>query len=185
MNIKNFDIKDLLLIEPNVFNDSRGYFFEVYNQKNFDNLIEKKISFVQDNQSFSNFGVLRGLHLQKSPYSQGKLVRVISGKVFDVAVDLRPDSKTFGNWVSVILSSEQNNMFWVPRGFAHGFYVLSEFAEILYKADSFYNKKSEITLKWDDPMLDINWPLGSSTPILSDNDILGISFSDFKKKYKK
>jgi len=184
MNIKNFDIKDLLLIEPDVFNDSRGYFFEAYNQKIFDNLIGNKISFVQDNQSFSNFGVLRGLHLQKSPYSQGKLVRVLSGKIFDVAVDLRANSKTFGKWASVILTSENNNMLWLPRGFAHGFYVLSEFAEILYKTDSFYNKKSEITLRWDDPELDINWPLGSSTPILSDSDNLGISFSDFENKHK-
>jgi dTDP-4-dehydrorhamnose 3,5-epimerase len=176
-----FNIKDILLIEPKIFKDDRGYFFEAFNQKTFQNLTHLNMPFVQDNQSFSNFGVLRGLHFQTSPHSQGKLVRVLSGKIFDVAVDLRPNSKTFGRWANAILSSEQNNMFWIPRGFAHGFYVLSDFAEILYKTDNFYNTKSEITLKWNDPTINIRWPLGSSTPKLSDKDTSGISFSDFLK----
>ena len=152
-------IEGVYIIEPTVFGDSRGYFMETYSKKDFEE-IGLYYDFVQDNQSKSKKGVLRGLHFQKEN-TQSKLVRVIKGEVFDVAVDLRPNSNTYGKWEGVILSEENKKMFMIPRGFAHGFLVLSDEAEFTYKCDDMYNGEAEGGLKWDDPDVGINWPLGN------------------------
>ena len=151
-------IKDVYIIEPTVFGDNRGYFMETYSKKDFED-IGLHYDFVQDNQSKSKKGVLRGLHFQKEN-TQSKLVRVIKGKVFDVAVDLRPGSKTYGKWEGVILSDENKKMFMIPKGFAHGFLVLSDEAEFTYKCDDFYNGEAEGGLAWNDKDVGIEWPLG-------------------------
>ncbi|HJB26133.1 MAG TPA: dTDP-4-dehydrorhamnose 3,5-epimerase [Firmicutes bacterium] len=157
-------IEGVCIVEPKVFGDARGYFMETYCETDFK---EAGISavFVQDNQSKSRRGVLRGLHFQKT-YSQAKLVRVISGEVFDVAVDLRPGSKTYGKWVGVTLSAENKKQFFVPKGFAHGFLVLSEEAEFVYKCDDFYHPEDEGGLAWNDPTVAIDWPISPDTEIL-------------------
>ena len=163
------DIEGLYTIEPTVFGDSRGYFMESYNQEDF---VEAGLDmvFVQDNQSMSTKGVLRGLHFQRE-HTQGKLVRVLSGEVFDVAVDIRKGSKTFGKWYGVTLSAEKKNMFYIPEGFAHGFYVLSDTAEFTYKCTDFYDPASEGGLPWNDPALGITWPIPEGeTPVLSEKD---------------
>ncbi len=151
-------IKDVYIIEPAVFGDNRGYFMETYSKKEFEEM-GLYYDFVQDNQSKSKKGVLRGLHFQKENV-QAKLVRVIKGKVFDVAVDLRPGSETYGKWEGVILSDENKKMFMIPKGFAHGFLVLSDEAEFTYKCDDFFNKEAEGGLAWNDKEVDIDWPLG-------------------------
>ena len=143
MTIKETDIKDCLIIEPNVFEDKRGYFFEGFNKKLFSNSVGHDVNFVQDNESYSSKGVLRGLHFQKGKHAQAKLVRVIKGKVLDVAVDIRENSKTYGQYVSIVLSAENKKQLFVPRGFAHGFVVLSESAIFSYKCDNYYHKESE------------------------------------------
>ncbi len=153
------EIEGVYIIEPTVFGDSRGYFMETYSTSEFEE-IGITNTFVQDNQSKSSKGVLRGLHFQKEN-TQAKLVRCINGEVFDVAVDLRPGSKTYGKWVGVILSGENKKMFMIPKGFAHGFLVLSDEAEFTYKCDDLYNHSAEGGLKWDDPDVGINWPLGN------------------------
>ena len=160
-------IKDLYIIEPQVFGDNRGYFMETYNQRDFEKL-GLCYDFVQDNQSKSKRGVLRGLHFQKS-FPQAKLVRVLEGEVFDVAVDLRKDSPTYGKWVGVILTGENKKMFMIPRGFAHGFVVLSESATFTYKCDEFYHPEDEGGIMWNDKDIDIRWPIDFE-PLLSEKD---------------
>ena len=167
-----------LLLEPQLFTDSRGSFHEAYNQKVFESILGYKQEFVQDNVSCSKKSVLRGMHFQEN-HPQGKLVRVAKGKVFDVALDLRKNSASFGKWDSVVLSSENNRQFWIPEGFAHGFLVLSEIAIFEYKCTKFYNPNDEVTLIWNDPDLAIDWP--TSNPIISEKDARGISFSSFIK----
>lgn len=169
MNVKPTGIKDLVVIEPRIFKDDRGYFFESYNEDLFRSKgIENR--FVQDNQSASEFGVLRGLHYQCGEHAQAKLVRVVQGKVQDVAIDLRPDSPTFGQYHSVILSDENQLQFFIPKGFAHGFLVLSESAIFSYKCDAFYNKESEGGLIYNDPNINIQWELKQEDLILSEKD---------------
>lgn len=175
MKVINTSIPDLKIIEPKVFGDDRGFFFESYNQNNLKSLAGISEDFVQDNHSRSSKGVLRGLHYQlKNP--QGKLVRVVTGEVYDVVVDLRKSSETFGQWVGVHLSEQNKRMLFVPAGFAHGFLVLSESADFLYKTTSFYDPQSERCLMWNDEDLAIKWPLDGKEPILSNKDILGTTF---------
>jgi dTDP-4-dehydrorhamnose 3,5-epimerase len=163
------EIKDVKIFEPRKFEDERGYFFESYNQKLFaENGIDAV--FIQDNQSFSQYGTLRGLHFQKAPFAQAKLVRVISGKVLDVAVDLRPESETYGKHITVELSAENNRQLFIPRGFAHGFVVLSETAEFVYKCDNSYSKEHESGLIYNDTDLNIDWQVPADKLIISDKD---------------
>lgn len=169
-------IPDLLIIEPKVFGDERGFFFESFNQRVFEQLTGRAGNFVQDNHSRSARNVLRGLHYQiKQP--QGKLVRVVAGEVFDVAVDIRRSSPTFGKWEGMILSAENRRMLWVPEGFAHGFVVLSEYAEFLYKTTDYWAPEHERSILWNDPDLAIDWLLGGGTPVLSKKDQEGLPFS--------
>jgi dTDP-4-dehydrorhamnose 3,5-epimerase len=173
-------IPEVMVIEPKVFGDARGFFFESFNQKAFDDAIGKHVDFVQDNHSRSVKGVLRGLHYQVQQ-PQGKLVRCVRGAVFDVAVDIRKSSPTFGQWVGVELSEENHKQFWVPAGFAHGFLVLSETAEFLYKTTDYYAPAYERCIKWDDPDLAIVWPLLDGAPSLSSKDQAGMSFAVAEK----
>jgi dTDP-4-dehydrorhamnose 3,5-epimerase len=168
-------IPDVMLIEPKVFGDDRGFFFESFNQTQFDAAIGRKVTFVQDNHSRSAKNVLRGLHYQiQQP--QGKLVRVVQGEVFDVAVDIRRSSPTFGKWVGEILSAENKRQLWVPEGFAHGFVVLSDSAEFLYKTTDFYAPAFERCIVWNDANLAINWPIDCE-PVLSRKDVQGARFN--------
>lgn len=166
-------IPDVLLIEPKVFGDDRGFFFESFNQKAFKEASGLDLVFVQDNHSKSTRNVMRGLHYQVAPKAQGKLVRVVQGEVFDVAVDLRKSSKTFGHWVGQILSGENKQQLWVPPGFAHGFAVLSESAEFLYKTTDYYAPAFERCIAWNDPAIGISWPNGLQ-PQLSAKDQAGL-----------
>ena len=159
MKVIPLSITDVLLIEPQVFNDNRGFFFESFNQNKLEEAMGKKINFVQDNHSKSIKGVLRGLHYQLPPKAQGKIVRVIQGEVFDVVVDLRQSSPTFGKWVGEIISANNKKQLWVPEGFAHGFVALSDTAEVLYKTTDFYSKEHEQAIRWDDETLSIQWPI--------------------------
>jgi len=159
MKVTCLSIPDVLLIEPKVFGDERGFFFESFNQEKFEEVIGKKINFVQDNHSKSIKGILRGLHYQSPPKGQGKLIRVIQGEVFDVAVDLRQSSPTFGKWVGEILSSDNKKQMWIPEGFAHGFVTLSDTAEFLYKTTDFYSKEHEHAICWSDETIGIQWPI--------------------------
>lgn len=168
MNILPTEIPDVLIVEPRVFGDDRGFFFESYNAQAFADKAEITAHFVQDNHSRSCQNVLRGLHYQIQ-HPQGKLVRAIVGTIFDVAVDIRKDSPTFGQWVSCLLSAESKRMLWVPAGFAHGFLVLSDFAEVLYKTTDYYAPQHERCILWNDPDLAIDWPL-TADPILSNKD---------------
>ena len=172
-------IADLLVLEPNVYGDQRGYFFESYNEKV---LAEHgiRIKFVQDNQSSSSYGVIRGLHFQKSPHAQTKLVRALNGTILDVAVDLRKNSPTYGKHFSIELSAENKKQLLVPKGFAHGFSVLSEKAEVLYKCDEFYHKASEGGLIYNDPSLNIDWRIPSDKAIVSEKDLLQPSFASYQ-----
>jgi len=165
------EISDILLLEPQVFTDSRGFFFESYNQQNFTDKLGITVNFVQDNHSFSQHNVLRGLHYQIIQ-PQGKLVRAIVGTIFDVAVDIRKSSPTFGQWVGYELSAENKRQLWIPPGFAHGFVVLSEVAEVVYKTTDYYAPGGDRTILWNDPDLAINWPL-KEPPILSAKDSQG------------
>lgn len=168
-------ISDLLIIEPKVFSDTRGFFFESFNQKKFSQLTGYTGNFLQDNHSRSAQSVLRGLHYQiKQP--QGKLVRVVSGEVFDVAVDIRKSSPTFGRWVGTNLSAENKRMLWIPEGFAHGFVVLREYAEFLYKTTDYWAPEYERCILWNDQDLAIDWPLKENAPILSTKDREGVPF---------
>ena len=169
-------IPDVLVIEPAVFGDARGFFFESWNRRAFGELLGRDVAFVQDNHSASAQGVLRGLHYQvRQP--QGKLVRVVAGEVFDVAVDLRRASGTFGKWVAERLSAENHRMMWIPPGFAHGFLVLSERAEFLYKTTDYYAPEHERTLLWNDPALGIPWPVRGE-PVLKPRDAAGVRLAD-------
>lgn len=156
MNVIKTEIPDVLIFEPKVFGDERGFFFESFNQKVFEEAVGRKVEFVQDNHSKSSKGVLRGLHYQLEPYAQGKLVRCVVGEVFDVAVDIRKSSSTFGKWVGVNLSAENKRQLWIPEGFAHGFITLSNIAEFIYKTTQFYNPSFERVIAWDDPVLNLS-----------------------------
>lgn len=162
-------IPDVKIIEPRVFGDTRGFFMESWNERDFEELVQKNIKFVQDNHSKSMKGVVRGLHFQLPPHAQAKLVRCISGEIFDVAVDIRKNSPTFGQWVGVRLSSQNHKQLWIPEGFAHGFVALSEHAEVFYKTNAFWAKEFEGSIRWDDPDIGVEWPL-SGSPCLSDKD---------------
>ncbi|EAA5286858.1 dTDP-4-dehydrorhamnose 3,5-epimerase [Salmonella enterica subsp. houtenae] len=171
MNVIKTEIPDVLIFEPKVFSDERGFFMESFNQKVFEEAVGRKIEFVQDNHSKSTKGVLRGLHYQVQPYAQGKLVRCIAGEVFDVAVDIRKDSETFGKWVGVNISSENKRQLWIPEGFAHGFLVLSDSADFLYKTSNYYSPIHERGIVWNDPTININWPINIDK-ILSEKDTI-------------
>ncbi|MCK5823387.1 MAG: dTDP-4-dehydrorhamnose 3,5-epimerase [Bacteroidales bacterium] len=175
MNIIKTNIPDLLIIEPDVFKDERGYFFESYNKKKYTDA-GINIDFVQDNQSQSSFGVIRGLHYQLAPYSQTKLVSVIEGEVFDVAVDIRKNSPTFGKWFGLILSEENKKQFFIPKGFAHGFSVLSDIAIFTYKCDNFYNKEAERSIMFNDSEINIDWKINSDNAIISLKDKINPTF---------
>ncbi len=183
MQIRKFEIEGLLLIEPRLFQDDRGFFFESYNAIKYAEILGEGANFVQDNISVSNKHVLRGLHFQESPFAQGKLVTVLQGKVLDIAVDIRKNSKTYGQYQSIELSSENNYQFWIPPGFAHGFLSLEENTLFSYKCTNFYSPEHEKTLNWNDPLLAINWG-DISNPIVSQKDMFGQSFHDFMKENK-
>lgn len=170
MKLIETPLKDCYIIEPIIFEDDRGYFYEKYNEKRFENLTGLNGHFVQDNISKSSYGVLRGLHLQKGEYAQAKLVSCLEGEVWDVAVDLRVDSPTFGQWYGVELTAENKRQFYIPRGFAHGFSVLSDIAIFTYKCDNFYNKESEGGILWNDTDLNIDWKLPTEVIQLSEKD---------------
>ena len=169
MNVIKTDIDDVVIIEPRIFKDARGYFFESFSQREFDEKV-RPIRFVQDNESKSSYGVLRGLHFQKPPFAQSKLVRVIKGAVLDVAVDIREGSPTFGRYVAVELTEENHLQFFIPRGFAHGFSVLTDEVIFQYKCDNFYAPQSEGALAWDDPDLEIDWKIPADKVLLSEKD---------------
>jgi dTDP-4-dehydrorhamnose 3,5-epimerase len=177
MKVTPLDIPDVLLIEPKVFEDDRGFFFESFNLKKFNEATSLDVNFVQDNHSKSAKGVIRGLHYQLNPYAQGKLVRVIQGEVFDVAVDIRKSSPTFGQYISQILSSENKKQMWIPGGFAHGFLTLSNTAEFLYKTTNYFSPSHERVIIWNDPLINIEWP-GRNNFSLSQNDLSGLFLSD-------
>lgn len=177
MEVIKGDIDGLLIFQPRVFTDNRGYFFESFNQEKFNQLTGLDIHFCQDNESLSNKNVLRGLHFQKPPFAQGKLVRVISGKVLDVAVDIRKSSATYGKYQLVELSAENKKIFWIPPGFAHGFLVLEENTVFSYKCSNYYSPESEGTIKWNDKDLNIEWPI--SNPNVSEKDNVGEDFVNF------
>ena len=170
MKITQTAIPDVLILEPKVFGDERGFFMESFNQKLFNEAVGQPIDFVQDNHSRSSKNVLRGLHYQLPPHAQGKLVRVTNGGVLDVAVDMRQRSATFGQWVSAELTGGNHRMMWIPPGFAHGFLVLSESADFLYKTTDYYAPQSEAALRWDDPTVNISWPLGGEQPVVASKD---------------
>ena len=169
MNIIKTDIEGVVIIEPKLFNDARGYFFESFSQREFNEAI-RPVNFVQDNESRSSYGVVRGLHFQKPPFAQSKLVRVISGAVQDIAVDIRRGSPTFGRYVAVELTGENHRQVYIPRGFAHGFSVLSESVVFQYKCDNYYSPESEGAIAWDDPDLGIDWRIAPSDVVLSGKD---------------
>ena len=182
MKLIETKIKDLKILEPRVFGDNRGYFFESYNQNKFQEIVGK-VSFVQDNESKSSKGVLRGLHFQKPPFDQAKLVRCIEGTVLDVAVDLRNGSKTYGQYVAIELSSENKKQLFVPRGFAHGFLVLSKSAIFSYKVDNIYAPDYDSGICWNDPLLNISWGVDESDVLVSEKDSKLSFFSDLKSPF--
>ncbi len=170
-------IPDVVILEPRVFGDARGFFFESYSEQAFSKALGRPMRFVQDNHSRSARGVLRGLHYQL-PFPQGKLVRVVHGEIFDVAVDLRRGSPTFGTWEGGVLSADNKRQLWIPEGFAHGFLVLSDAAEVLYKTTDSYHPEPEHCIRWDDPALGIDWPLAGATPVVSQKDAAGRPFAE-------
>jgi len=182
MKFVNTPIEGLVIIEPTVFGDNRGYFLESYNKKKFEEAIGK-VSFVQDNESKSSKGVLRGLHFQKPPYAQAKLVRCIEGKVLDVAVDIREGSETFGQHITVELSGENKKQVFIPRGFAHGFLVLSNSAIVSYKVDNSYAPAFDAGIRWDDSLLNIQWGVSESEVLVSEKDAKLPFFSEFKTPF--
>lgn len=171
-------IPDVWVIEPRVFGDERGFFFESFNEKAFNEATGNKLSFVQDNHSKSVKGVLRGLHYQLPPRAQGKLVRVVQGEVFDVAVDIRKDSPTYGQWVGEVLSAENKKQLWIPPGFAHGFLTLSDTAEFLYKTTDYWSPEHERAIIWNDETLKIDWPLNGLVPQLAAKDAAAVGFGE-------
>ena len=182
MNVIKTAIEGLLIIEPKIFNDARGYFFESYSQREFEEKV-RKINFVQDNESMSGYGVIRGLHFQRPPYTQSKLVRCIKGKVLDIAVDIRKGSPTYGQHVAVELSEENHRQLFIPRGFAHGFAVLSDTAIFQYKCDNFYTPESEGGINLKDKSLGIDWQIPMDRAILSEKDVELKPFSDFDSPF--
>ncbi|AVN23620.1 MULTISPECIES: dTDP-4-dehydrorhamnose 3,5-epimerase [Acinetobacter] len=185
MNVIETKIKGLLILEPKVFGDDRGWFMESFNQKAFEEALDERgldiPQFVQDNHSLSQKGVLRGLHYQLNPYAQGKLVRVVQGKAWDVAVDIRKSSPTFGQWVGIELTGENHKQFWIPAGFAHGFVALEDNTQFLYKTTNYYNKESEGAIVWNDPSIAIDWPLNHIDQVLvSDKDKIASKLEDAK-----
>lgn len=181
MEILNTEIPGLFIVKPDVFTDQRGYFFESYNKAKFA-FLGIDADFVQDNESRSMKGVLRGLHFQKDPFAQGKLVRVVKGAVLDVAVDLRKDSPTFGKWSSIELTGDNKLMYWIPAGFAHGFLTLEDDTVFTYKCSGLYNREAESAIIWNDPDLDIEWDF--ENPILSEKDKSAQSFNDYIRSLK-
>lgn len=177
MKIIETEIKEVKIIEPKVFGDERGFFLETYEKRRYQNMLEIDCEFLQDNHSRSGKNVLRGLHFQKN-HPQGKLVRVVSGSVFDVAVDIRKNSPTYGKWASVILSAENKIQFWIPPGLAHGFVVLSDYADFEYKCTAYYDPTSEESLLWNDPAVGIKWPV--TNPLLSKKDEVGKLLKDLE-----
>lgn len=176
MNVIRTAIPEVCVFEPRVFDDERGFFFESFNQQSFEAAIGSPVTFVQDNHSHSVRGVLRGLHYQLNPHAQGKLLRVLSGEIYDVAIDLRRGSPTLGRWVGEILSSENRRQLWIPEGFAHGFLVLSDSADVSYKTTDYWDKNSERAIVWNDPQLKIDWP-ASPQLILSAKDLQAGTFA--------
>ncbi len=172
MKITETKLKGCFILEPKIYEDERGYFIESYNKQTFEELVGSTVNFVQDNQSFSTYGVIRALHYQRGEYAQAKLVRVLSGRVLDVAVDLRQDSKTFGQHIAVELTAENKKQLFIPRGFAHGFSVLSETAEFFYKCDNYYNKASEGGIVYNDLDLNINWQIQEDKVQVSEKDLV-------------
>lgn len=182
MNIIKTEIPEVIIFEPKIFGDLRGFFFESYNKKIFEEAVGQSIDFVQDNHSRSQKGVLRGLHYQLAPFEQGKLVRCVEGEVFDVAVDIRKNSPTFAKWVGVHLSAENKRQLWIPGGFAHGFITLSDHAEFVYKATNYYAPQSERCIVWNDNTLNISWPKINNLQ-LSEKDLKGQSLSEAELYY--
>lgn len=183
MNFIHTNLPGCFVIEPKIIYDERGYFMESFNERTFQSGVGQEVYFVQDNQSFSTKGVLRGLHYQTGNHAQAKLVRVLSGEVLDVAVDIRPESPTFGQHVSVLLSGENQKQFFVPRGFAHGFLVLSETATFFYKCDNFYNKESEGGIIYSDSTLNIDWQFPTENLIISEKDTVLPNLENAKKAW--
>lgn len=180
MKFTRLDISDVVVLEPVVYSDSRGFFFESFNHQKFESIVVSKINFVQDNHSCSSIGVLRGLHYQLPPKAQDKLVRVVRGSIFDVAVDIRKNSPTFGRWVGEILSAENKQQLWIPAGFAHGFLALTENTEVLYKASEYYAPNMERSIIWNDIDIGIEWPScnGKISFTVSDKDLMGEPLSE-------
>jgi len=181
MKVTKLKIPEVLLLEPKIYPDERGFFFESFNHKFFEESVGYAVNFAQDNHSRSTKGVLRGLHYQNSPHAQGKLVRVVNGAVFDVAVDIRKNSPTFGHWVGEILSAENKKQLWIPEGFAHGFLTLSDEADFLYKATNYYNAASEGSIRFDDLDIAINWPDAGVEYVVSEKDMNCNSLRQFKQ----
>ena len=178
MKVTTLSIPDILLIEPTVFRDDRGFFFESYNQEDFEKRANLAPIFVQENHSRSTKGVLRGLHYQLPPKAQDKLIRVVNGEIFDVVVDIRKGSSTFGKWVGEILTDMNKKQIWIPKGFAHGFLVVSQSAEVVYKTTEEYAPIYERCIRWDDPKLNIDWNLKGLNPLLSNKDKQGVLFQN-------
>lgn len=172
------ELTGVLVLEPKIFGDARGYFMESFNSQTFFTLTGCSAPMVQDNHSRSGHGVLRGLHYQLPPKMQGKLVRVVRGEIFDVAVDLRRESPTFGRWAGVVLSEDNHRQLWIPPGFAHGFYVTSAIADVIYKVTAHYDPDSDRCIRWNDPDIGIDWPLGDREPLLSSKDTVASKFQD-------
>ena len=183
-NKNNTLIEGPLILQPKIFEDERGYFYESFNQEKFNQITNSSNFFVQDNISYSILGVLRGLHYQLEPKAQGKLVKVLTGEIYDVLVDLRKSSSTFLSWFGIELNQKNNKQLWIPKGFAHGFLTLSDIAIVEYKVDNFWSKENERSLIWDDELININWPLkkiNDKSPRLSEKDLLGESIKKIKK----
>ena len=181
MQFETFDIEGLVLIKPTVFEDERGFFMETYSKKRYREEGGIDVEFVQDNHSRSSKGVLRGLHFQKPPFAQDKLVRVTQGEVLDIAVDIRKDSPTYGKWKSIVLSEQNKNIFYIPQGFAHGFLVLSEKCDFEYKVSNYYSKESEEGIMWNDPDLGVDW--GISEPTVSEKDSKNQAFKELDSPF--
>jgi dTDP-4-dehydrorhamnose 3,5-epimerase len=180
MNLRKTKLDGVVVLSPRVFKDDRGFFLESWNKRGLDEAIGVTVGFVQDNHSRSVHGVLRGLHYQVAPAAQAKLVTVMRGAIFDVAIDIRPESPTCGQWVGEVLTDESREMLWIPEGFAHGFYVLSAYADVLYKTTEYYSPEHERCIRWDDPDLKIEWPLREGGPILSAKDAEGLSWQEVR-----
>ena len=183
MKTRETSLPDILVFQPSIHRDDRGFFVESWNQRVFDEAIGKPVRFVQDNHSRSRRGVLRGLHFQIDPAAQAKLVSVMNGRIFDVAVDLRPSSPTYGKWLGEELCGDERAALWIPEGFAHGFLVLSEFADVLYKTTNFYSPGHERCIRWDDAELAVEWPAEVSEPVISTKDAAGMSWNEAKRSF--